>query len=357
MREIFEATIERLLSDTVTPMLLRDCESGSWPSELWAKLEDSGFAVAAAPEHLGGAGASWTDLFVVVQACGRHNLPLPLPETMLANAVLGQCGLQAINAPLGVAAGGNMSLYSGRITGIVRDVPWGRHVSQVLAIVAGSEPLLVVLDRAAARCVVKMNIAGEPRDDLHFEGVVPHATAALPAGMPGNVLQLGGAMLRSAQIAGALQRVLDLTSGYATERVQFGKSIGSFQAIQHQIAVLSEHSGAAAVAAECAFAESLDGAGGFGPLPIAAAKICSAEACGLAASVAHTVHGAIGFTHEHALHLSTRRLWSWRSEFGNATHWSQRLGRAVCAGGSAALWPALTAGHLVLSAPACEAAL
>jgi len=45
-----------------------------------------------------------------------------------------------------------------------------------------------------------------------------------------------------------------------------------------------------------------------------------------------------------ALQRSTRRLWSWRSEFGHATHWSQRLGRAVCAGGAAALWPALTAG-------------
>ncbi|MBL0148235.1 MAG: acyl-CoA/acyl-ACP dehydrogenase [Ideonella sp.] len=350
MREIFESTISRLLSDTVTPELLRACEGGSWPTELWAALEDSGFAVAAAPEALGGAGASWADLFVVVQACGRHNLPLPLPETLLANALLGQCGLQAINAPLGLAAGGDLSLYNGRITGTVRDLPWGRHVNQVVAVVAGTEPLLVLLERTSARCEPRLNTAGEPRDDLHFEGVVPMATAALPAGMPAQVLQFGGAMLRSAQIAGALQCVLELTSRYATERVQFGKPIGSFQAIQHQIAVLSEHSGAATVAAECAFAESLDGAGGFAALPIAAAKVCSAEACGLAASIAHTVHGAIGFTHEHALHLSTRRLWSWRSEFGNATQWSQRLGRAVCAGGAAALWPALTAGHLDLSA-------
>src|SRR5439155_8940309 len=161
-------------------------------------------------------------------------------------------------------------------------------------------------------------------------------------------LQLGGALMRSAQIAGALQAVLELTIRYAGERVQFGKPIGSFQALQQQIAVLSEHSGAATVAAECAFAESANGAGGFATLPIAAARICSAEAASLAASVAHTVHGAIGFTHEHALQLSTRRLWSWRSEFGNATTWSQRLGQAVCAGGAAGLWPAITAGRLDL---------
>ncbi|MEY2872815.1 MAG: hypothetical protein RLZZ373_186, partial [Pseudomonadota bacterium] len=48
------------------------------------------------------------------------------------------------------------------------------------------------------------------------------------------------------------------------------------------------------------------------------------------------------FTHEHALHQSTRRLWSWRSEFGGLGHWAGRLGRAVCATGSAGLWPAVT---------------
>jgi acyl-CoA dehydrogenase len=54
------------------------------------------------------------------------------------------------------------------------------------------------------------------------------------------------------------------------------------------------------------------------------------------------VHGAIGFTDEHSLHLKTRRLWAWRMEYGSQTFWSQRLGREVCANGSAALWPMLT---------------
>ena len=93
MRELFESTIERLLADLVTPELIRHCEAGHWPADLWAALESSGFAVAAAPEHLGGAGASWEDLYGVVKAAGRHNLPLPLPETMFANWLLGQCGI------------------------------------------------------------------------------------------------------------------------------------------------------------------------------------------------------------------------------------------------------------------------
>jgi len=64
------------------------------------------------------------------------------------------------------------------------------------------------------------------------------------------------------------------------------------------------------------------------------------------------VHGAIGFTHEHALHLGTRRLWSWRSEFGTLTYWSGELGRALCQGGAAAFWPSLVAGQLETSAGA-----
>jgi acyl-CoA dehydrogenase len=281
-----------------------------------------------------------------VRAAGRHSLPLPLPETLLANALLGECGLDAINAPLGIAGSGELTLQQGRISGTLHDVPWGRHVRHVVAITRGPEPAVVLLDAADATRALRQNVAGEPRDDLDFDKAACLSCVPLPADMPADVLLLGGALIRSAQIAGALENVLELTLRYATERVQFGKPIGSFQALQQQIAVLSEHAAAASVAAECAFACSLDGAAGFPVLPVAAAKVCCADAISLATSTAHTVHGAIGFTHEHALHLSTRRLWSWRSEFGNATVWSQRLGQAVCAAGASSLWPAITAARL-----------
>ena len=75
---------------------------------------------------------------------------------------------------------------------------------------------------------------------------------------------------------------------------------------------------------------------------MAVAKARAGEAAGRAAEIAHQVHGAMGFTHEHALHQSTRRLWSWRDEFGNESFWQQRLGRAVAAAGAAALWPRIT---------------
>ena len=79
-------------------------------------------------------------------------------------------------------------------------------------------------------------------------------------------------------------------------------------------------------------------------LALAAAKIRAGEAAGAVAEIAHQVHGAIGFTHEHSLHRLTRRLWSWRDEFGTESHWSRELGRTVMAAGADTLWPTITAG-------------
>lgn len=346
MRELFETTIDRLLSEQITPELLRACDGGTWPSDLWQAIEDSGFAVAAAAEAHGGAEASWSDLFVVLRAAGRYNLPLPLAESMLANALLSTCGLEALNAPLSVGLGESLSLSRGQVSGTLNEVPWGRHVGHVLSVIDGPEPTLVLLPTAGCRVETQQAVCGEPRDTLHFHAGQPVASAPLPVGLSADCLRLGATLLRSVQTAGALQALQDLTLQYAKDRVQFGKPIGSFQAIQHQMAQLAEQVAAVTVAAEWACCESGPAASAWAELPVICARIAAAEACGFAAAVAHTVHGAIGFTHEHALHHTTRRLWTWRSEFGNATHWSQRLGQAVCAAGAQALWPAITAGSL-----------
>ncbi len=343
MRDILEDTMGRLLSDLVTPERIRQAESGDWPEDLWQAIESSGFAVATAPEDLGGAGASWDDAYGLVRLAGQHNLPLPLPETLLANWLLGRCGIEARNEPLGIAARAELTLQDGRWSGLLHDVPWGRHVRHVLAVVAAPQPRLVLLSRADAQLGAKLNTAGEPRDDLAFQACTAVATAALPEGLSTDVLHWGGAMLRCAQMAGALEKTLALSTTYATERVQFGKPISAFQAIQHQLAQMAQQTGAAVVGAETAFVESGERLAAW---PIATARICAIEAAGTVAAMAHAVHGAIGFTHEHALQQGTRRLWAWRSEFGNLSHWAQRLGTAVCRQGAGALWPAVTQGAL-----------
>ncbi|KMO27369.1 hypothetical protein VQ03_30580 [Methylobacterium tarhaniae] len=86
------------------------------------------------------------------------------------------------------------------------------------------------------------------------------------------------------------------------------------------------------------------GASGPGLLPaVAAAKVRAGEAAGQAAAIAHQVHGAIGFTEEHRLHLYTGRLRAWRDAFGREAEWAQVLGRHLIAAGPEGLWPAITA--------------
>lgn len=73
------------------------------------------------------------------------------------------------------------------------------------------------------------------------------------------------------------------------------------------------------------------------------AKIRINEAVSAGAPIAHQVHGAIGFTHEHILHQSTRRVWSWREEFGTETEWSERLAALLTKVDHNKLWSFITA--------------
>jgi acyl-CoA dehydrogenase len=340
MRELFETTIERILGDLVSPALIHQCAGGAWPGELWNALEAAEMTCAAVPEALGGAGATWEDTFTLVRAAGAHAVPAPFSDTLLANWLLGRAGLQPADGPVAIAAHSNLTCARGHSSGLLQKVPWGRHLKQIVAFAAGRNPQLVVLDTtSAAQLDTRTNLAGEPRDNVIFDRARVIQAAPLPAGSHPQFLLLCGAMLRSAQIAGALQSLLQMTARYATERVQFGKPIGHFQVIQQQIAVLAEQTACSLLAAEAAFAES---ANDVARLPIMAAKICAGEAASIGASIAHAVHGAIGFTDEHSLHLKTQRLWAWRAEYGSQSYWSQQLGQSVCESGSRALWPMLT---------------
>jgi acyl-CoA dehydrogenase len=122
--------------------------------------------------------------------------------------------------------------------------------------------------------------------------------------------------------------------------VQFGRPIGKFQAVQHMLALLAGHAAAAGAAADAAI-----DAGAIRPseFAVAVAKARIGEAAGKGAEIAHQIHAAMGYTREHNLHFVSRRLWAWRDEFGNETHWQMRLGRLVARQGADALWPMLTA--------------
>jgi len=339
-------TVTRLFNDLVTKELIESAEKGVWPDKLWRALEEGGLTLPLVSESSGGAGGVWADAHTVVRAAGKHAAPLPLAETIVAGWLLGQAGLDVPLGPLTIAPGHRDERLrleragSGwRLHGTAARVPWGAAAGHVVVVAEGEGATMVALvARGAAAVTADRNLALEPRDTLVFDGAPVEAAA--PARLAADAVALYGAMVRSAQMAGALESLLEQSVRYATERKQFGRPIGNFQAIQHNLALLAGHVAAAGIAAEQAFVAADRGEP---RLPVAAAKVRAGEAAGLGAGIAHQVHGAIGFTYEHSLHFATRRLWSWRAEFGSESQWAQALGRTVAARGAERLWPDLTA--------------
>jgi acyl-CoA dehydrogenase len=346
MSTLLGPTVTRLLTDLVTKESIEAAEQGAWPDALWRALEESGLTLPLVPEAAGGAGGTWADAHVVVRAAGKHAAPVPLPETIVAGALLAAAGLEVPLGPMTVAPvreGERLGLARAdggwRLRGTATRVPWGGAAGHVVAVAdADGQPMLALVRQGAGRVTADRNLAREPRDTLAFEGA-PVVAAAPAAGGAARVLVLG-AMARAAQMAGALESLLEQSVRYATERKQFGRPIGTFQAIQHSLAVLAGHVAAAGMAAEVAFAAADRGDPAFEG---AVAKVRAGEAAGIGAGLAHQAHGAIGFTYEHTLQFSTRRLWSWRAEFGSESRWAEHLGRQAAARGPEHLWADLTA--------------
>ncbi|MGE0254321.1 MAG: acyl-CoA dehydrogenase family protein [Alphaproteobacteria bacterium] len=333
-------TVERLFGAAVTRDVLQAAEAGTFQEDLWDAVEAAGLPLALAEEATGGAGATWADALPILLGAGRHAVPLPLAEAVAASALLSAAGVMPPAGVVTLASGTLVVDAAGRVSGTLAEVPWGAASGHVVATMADGGLALVAVS-AAGRTERHRNIGRDARDTLAFSGATP--AALVPAGNrdgEGRVMR-AGAMVRAAQLAGGVGRALDMAVGYAGERVQFGRPIGRFQAVQQQLAELAVQAAQAGMAVRVA-ARALD-AGGDADFAVASAKIVCSDAAGLALRVAHEVHGAIGFTDEHMLHYVTRRITAWRGEFGSAAYWAARLGREAARRGGDALWPDLVA--------------
>lgn len=172
---------------------------------------------------------------------------------------------------------------------------------------------------------------------------VPH----LPIGeliIGGDIERAQGAFVRVAQAAGALDAALAMSIDHVNTRQQFGKPLGKFQAVQQVLAIFATEAAAVNVAGAAA-AAALDRSGGdfdAALFEIACAKLRMNKAIGVAASIAHQVHGAIGFTREYDLHRLTGPLLDWRSDHGNDAYWAAILGDMAAQLGGAGLWAEVT---------------
>jgi len=350
----------QMLADTVT-RLLRDTpmheaavnesisgEAGgvvspAWHAGLWAQVVDLGLTLLLVSDERGGVGGDWEDALAVLQPLGYYAAPIPVGEAMLANRLLADAGLDlaegvttlAVQVEGSLQKRGDGYVFSGALIG----VPWGRQAETVVTVVSiDGRPHVVALSREHASAITQaQNLAFEPRDDLRFDDTGVQAAAIDTREV--RALFDYAALLRLAQITGALEAALHRSIDYAKERKQFGRAIGQFQAVQQQLALFGVEAAAVACAARSAFRAAAKGDAAFA---IAAAKLRANMAIGVATATAHQVHAAIGFTWEYALRQSTQRLWSWRSEFGNDRYWADRIGSAVAARGADHFWSDLT---------------
>jgi len=344
------ATAERLLQKFCSAETVNDAEKGVWPGRLWQALEEAGMHRAWLTEAAGGSAVDVGDVLAMLRAAGRHAAPVPLADTLLAGWLLEAAHLRIPDGPMSVAPVASVESViqlrktagGWQLSGTARRVPWGAAAGHLVVVGrAGAENCVVLVETSRCRVERGRNLAGEARDDIDFAGVTvkPTDVAPAPAGLSEGGLWQRGALTRVALMTGALEKVMALTLRYATERVQFGKPIGKFQAVQQQLALMSAEVAAACVATDAA-GQAVDR--GRGLAETACAKVRIGEAAGAVAALAHQIHGAIGVTHEHTLNHSTRRLWSWRDEFGDEIEWAGYLGHWIAERGPAAFWPALT---------------
>lgn len=345
IKDMIGESVNRIFSQAVDRRVLDAAESGVWQEALWDTVNASGFADVLADD---GAG-QWANAYPVFHAIGLHRVPLPLSETIIARALLRRADLPLSDGPLSVIQqqpGDRLSMEltggSLMLTGFVPAVPWASSATAlVVAGRIGDRQVIGTIRTDAPGVSIQrgINVAKEPRDGVTFHRSTCDAFVESEPKLPAAPVMLYGALARAVMMAGAIESVLRESIQYANDRVQFGRPIGKFQAIQQALAVLAGETTCAQTAALAACETAAASPRAF---DVAVAKIRAGQAAGQAANIGHQVHGAIGFTYEHSLHYATRRLWSWRAEFGSETQWAKRLGQDAIERGGMNFWPDLT---------------
>lgn len=341
MSDLLERTVDDLLRAHVP-----DTRDG-WDQGLWGRLAKLGLISIGIDESDGGSGGTLADAATVVRVAARHAAALPLGESLIAatgfdvrsRAPADTWSLAApvTNRPILERSGNGLVL-----TGRCAAVPWGSVVHHLLLLADFEEGCaIVVVNGGWALTRAATNIAGEPRDTLDFSGLTVDKADVIMGDEAGAIAVSSGALARAIQIAGALEGVMTATAGFISEREQFGQPLGRFQAVQQMMAELAEETMIARSAADSALQSFVLHDVDAGVDAIAAAKIRAGMAATVVARISHQLHGAIGFTYEHDLHHLTKRLWSWRDEYGSESYWARVLGERILKRGEKSLWSSI----------------
>jgi alkylation response protein AidB-like acyl-CoA dehydrogenase len=295
-------------------------------AELWKQVSGLGWTALALPEEFGGLDAALPDVAVVIEESGRALFPGPLTAVGAVGWLLVRHASARLCAAIlpGLADGGGIAVASIgrpdnggvvvadrglRLAGERRHVPGVPVASHVVVDVETGEgtALAVVSTAASGLSWLEEHTIDVTRRyyALRFDGVQVQADMLLG---PGAVIELlrVAVVLQCAESVGVAARAFDMTCSYVNQRRQFGRLIGSFQAVKHRIADMYIELEGARVATRDA-AEAVQAGRPDAAYAIHVAKSWTARAASAITSEAIQLHGGIGFTWEHDLHLLQRR--------------------------------------------------
>lgn len=315
---------------------------------VWPQICDLGWPLIGVDEEHAGSGGSLRDLVDVLTAVGAHAVSVPLAETALASWVLAEAGRADLLGDPGAVRtvafpwpsdpveirgrGGHV-----RVEGEVGRVPWASVAADILVPVGGQ---MLMLDRSAPGREFEPghNLAGEPRETVR----IADSPATVVSGPSLSDVKIRASQLRGAQLIGALEGAVRSTSEHVRGREQFGRPLASFQLVSSGVATMVSETAAAQAAFEAAMVEMEHGHAAREPYA-EAARVVLGRAATEVARLAHQLHGAMGITREHHLHRVSRRLWSWRDEWGAQHLQAARLGARTTEAGPDELWQLVTA--------------
>lgn len=323
----FAVMVDRLFADHAAAS--EHAADSGIDRDAWERMESLGLTLLTTPESRGGSGANWAEMWTLHRAAARHGVPLPLGE----HDLLGRWLADRVDWP----TGDGIVSVGVALQGPVVDVPWGGEVDTVLLVEVSDGTAMLSCHRSAD---LTWSTEGRLATSRRTRTRVPHDAQRIPLRTTDlAALRLRGALLRSVQVVGALERCVDVAVEHAALRHQFGRPLLGFQAVQAMLADAAAET-ALARAAVGAAVKAADAAGDLAVArtAVAVAKSCSSHAAGPVTRAAHQVLGALGTTREHDLHRFSMPALAWRNEFGTGADWDAELGRAVDTWGLDRVW-------------------
>ena len=321
-RALRDAAADLLAGRSPMPVVRGAVDRGGEPDrDLWKAMVDQGWCGLAVPEKLGGVGLGWVEAAIVLEQVGAHLAPAPVLGQMVALEALadGAWGPRLI-------AGEAVAACAERL-----DQPCV-YAPAADVVVVPEDDRLVALDLGERRP------AAEPAMDvtLQLGWLATAALADAPRSEVGGADEVArhldvAAVAYAAELLGVAQRALDLAVAYAKDRVQFGRPIGSFQAVKHRCAdMLVDVEGMRSAVYWAAWTlGDVDAADDERSIAASTAKAWCSDAASRVLASALQVHGGIGFTWEHDLHLYLKRAHLDATAFGDATVHRARLARLL----------------------------